>query len=147
MRVELVRDTPKQSGAITSKIYVDGSFFGYGLENNLYKIPTGYYSMYGKLSPTFKKNKVYIDVPGRSNIMWHGGNSHDQTKGCIIVAANRDGEKVSGDLSDKLFDVVDAAGRAGEGVGLVVKNASTKIYILLGIAGAVGLYFYLKKGR
>lgn len=144
MRVELVRDTPKECGAITSKIYVDGSFFGYGLENNLYKIPTGTYSMYGKYSPSFKKNKVYIDVPNRTNIMWHGGNTHDQTKGCIIVAANRDGEKVSGDLSDKLFDVVDAAGRSGDGVGLVVKNSSKSLYIVLGIAGAIGIYFLLK---
>lgn len=144
MKVELVRDTPKESGAITSKVYIDGSFFGYGLENNLYKIPTGSYSMYGKYSPSFKANKVYIDVPGRSNIMWHGGNTHDQTKGCIMVASNRYGETISGDLSNKLFDVVDAAGRAGEGVGLVVKDSNTKLYWLLGIAGAIGIYFFLK---
>ena len=146
MKVELVREKPTQSGAILSRVFVDGSFFGHGLENNLYKIPAGRFDLYAKYSPTFKKNKVYIKVPGRSNIMFHGGNTAGETKGCIIVAANRDGENVSGDLSQKLYDIVDAAGRSGEPVGLVIKNQNTTLFVALGILGAVGLlYFTLKR--
>jgi hypothetical protein len=146
VKVVLVRERPTQSGAILSRVFVDGSFFGHGLENNLYKIPAGRFDLYGKYSPTFKKNKVYIEVPGRSNIMFHGGNTHDQVKGCIIVAANRTGESVSGDLSQKLYDIVDAAGRSGEPVGLVVKNSNTTLFVVMGILGAVGLlYFTLKR--
>lgn len=146
MKVELVREKPTQSGAILSHVFVDGSFFGHGLENNLYKIPTGYFDLYGKYSPSLKANKVYIDVPGRTNIMFHGGNTHDQVKGCVIVAANRSGETVSGDLSQKLYDIVDAAGRSGQPVGLVVKNSNTTLFVALGIFGAVGLlYFTLKR--
>lgn len=145
MKVELVREKPTQSGAVLSRVFVDGSFFGHGLENNLYKIPAGRFDLYAKYSPTFKKNKVYIEVPGRSNIMFHGGNTHDQVKGCVIVAANRSGESVSGDLSQKLYDIVDAAVRAGEPVGLVVKNSNTTLFIVMGLLGAAGLFYYLTK--
>jgi hypothetical protein len=145
VKVELIREKPKQSGAILSRVFVDGSFFGHGLENNLYKIPAGHFDLYGKYSPSLKANKVYIDVPGRSNIMFHGGNTHEQTKGCVIVAANRSGETVSGDLSQKLYDIVDAAGRSGEPVGLVVKNSNTTLFVVLGLLGATGLFYYLTK--
>lgn len=145
MKVELIREKPTQSGAILSRVFVDGSFFGHGLENNLYKIPAGRFDLYGKYSPSFKANKVYIDVPGRDNIMFHGGNRAEQTKGCVILAANRDGERVSGDLSQKLYDVIDAAGRSGQPVGLVVKNSNTTIFVVLGILGAAGILYYLTK--
>lgn len=145
MKVELIRDTPKESGAITSRVYIDGSFFGYGLENNFYKFPNGVYNLYGKYSPSFKKNKIYIDVPNRENIMFHGGNSIDDTKGCVIVASQQQGDKVSGDLSQKFFDVVDAAGRNGEAVVLIVRNDYKKLFLILGALGIAGFYLLLKR--
>jgi hypothetical protein len=145
MKVELIRDTPKESGALTSRVYVDGSFFGYGLENNFYKFPNGSYNLIGKYSPTFKKNKIYIDVPNRENIMFHGGNSIDDTKGCVIIAAQQNGDNVSGDLSQKFFDVIDAAGRNGEAVGLIVRNSYKRMFLILGALGIVGIYLSLKR--
>lgn len=145
MKVELIRDTPKESGALTSRVYVDGSFFGYGLENNIYKFPNGSYNLIGKYSPTFKKNKIYIDVPNRENIMFHGGNSIDDTKGCVILAAQQNGDNVSGDLSQKFFDVIDAAGRNGEAVGLIVRNSYKRMFLILGALGIVGIYLSLKR--
>lgn len=145
MKVELIRDTPKESGALTSRVYVDGSFFGYGLENNFYKFPNGIYNLYGKYSPSFKKNKIYIDVPNRDNIMFHGGNSIDDTKGCVIIAAQQNGDNVSGDLSQKLYDVIDAAGRNGEAVGLIVRNSYKRMFLILGALGIVGIYLSLKR--
>ena len=145
MKVELIRDTPKESGALTSRVYVDGSFFGYGLENNFYKFPNGIYNLYGKYSPSFKKNKIYIDVPNRENIMFHGGNSIDDTKGCVIIAAQQNGDNVSGDLSQNLYDVIDAAGRNGEAVGLIVRNDYKRLFLVLGALGIVGIYFLIKR--
>jgi hypothetical protein len=77
--------------------------------------------------------------------MFHGGNTHEQTKGCVIVGANRSGETVIGDLSQKLYDIIDAAGRSGEPVGLVVKNSNTTLFVALGILGAVGLLYFTFK--
>jgi hypothetical protein len=147
MRVELVREQPNESGAVRGRDYVDGVFFSYSLENSAYIFPNGVYSLYGKKSPKFNANKVYIDVPGRSNIMFHGGNTVKDTTGCVLVASERNGETVNGDQSGYLFDVVDMAAKNGEPVGLIVRNDRTKIFIALGIVTAIGFYFYSKKGR
>lgn len=145
MKVELVREQPNANGAVRGRVFVDGVFFAYSLENASYTFPNGTYSLYGKRSPTFGKNKVYIDVPGRSNILFHGGNSIEDTKGCVIVAAERDGDKVKGDQSDFLFDVVDMAGVSGEPVGLIVRNDRTKFYLILGLGALGALYLYSKR--
>ena len=142
MLLELKRELPKKSGAVLSRLYVDGVFFGYGLENKAYIFPDGQYNLWARTSPSFGKNKVYIDVPGRTNIMFHGGNTPDNTKGCVLVAANRDGDTIKGDLSDKLFNTVDAAGRGGEPVGLVATTPA-KRYIAIGVLLALGAGAYL----
>lgn len=142
MLLELKRELPKKSGAVLSRLYVDGVFFGYGLENKAHIFPDGQYNLWARTSPSFGKNKVYIDVPGRTNIMFHGGNTTENTKGCVLVAANRDGETIKGDLSDKLFTTVDAAGRGGEPVGLVATTPA-KRYIAIGVLLALGAGAYL----
>lgn len=146
MLLELKRELPKKSGAVPSRLYVDGVFFGYGLENKAFMFPDGKYNLWARTSPSFKSNKVYIDVPGRTNIMFHGGNkAYDgdtDTKGCVLIAANRDGETIKGDLSDKLFNTVDAAGRGGEAVGLVATTPA-KRYIAIGVLLALGAGAYL----
>lgn len=145
MLIELIREKPTNSGAVRSKVRIDGDFFGYGLENSAYMFPNGIYTLYGRTSPKFGRNKVYINVPGRSNIMFHGGNTADQTTGCVLIAANRDGETISGDLSDELFKVVDAAANRGEGVALEARNDNTKLIFALGVIGAIGVYLLNKK--
>lgn len=142
MLLELKRELPKKSGAVPSRLYVDGVFFGYGMENRGYMFPDGKYNLWARTSPSFGTNKVYIDVPNRTNIMFHGGNTTENTKGCVLVAANRDGETIKGDLSDKLFNTVDAAGRGGEPVGLVVTTPA-KRYIAIGLVVALGAGAYL----
>lgn len=145
MRVELLREKPTESGAVRGRVLIDGVFFGYSLENAAYMFPNGNYDLYGKKSPKFNANKVYIDVPGRYNIMFHGGNTINDTTGCILVAAEREGETIKGDQSGYLFDVVDGAAANGEPVGLIVKNDNRKLFIALGLLGALGAYFFLKK--
>lgn len=142
MILELKRELPKKSGAVLSRLYVDGVFFGHGLEYEPYMFPDGNYNLWARTSPSFGKNKVYIDVPGRTNIMFHGGNTTENTKGCVLVASNRDGETIKGDLSDKLFTTVDNAGRGGEPVGLIATTPA-KRYIVITFILAVGAGAYL----
>lgn len=143
MIVEVVRE--KSIGyAVPSKIYVDGEFFSYGLENDNYKIPTGIYDAYGMTSPKFGTNKLYITVPGRSSILFHGGNDADDAKGCILVGKNRDGDRISGDVSDDLFNVVDRAYRRGEAVAVKITGGITGAAIFLGVAGIVALIYLLR---
>lgn len=145
MLLELKRELPKKSGAVLSRLFVDGSFFGYGLENKDYMFPDGKYNLWARTSPSFKTEKVYIDVPGRSNIMFHGGNEKEQSRGCVLIAANRDGDTIQGDLSSKLFNVVDSAYKNGEGIGLKVSTPA-KTYIAMGafVLGAGAFYLIYK---
>lgn len=49
-------------------------------------IPVGEYLCSRKLSPRFGKTFEITGVPGRSHILFHKGNTTDDTEGCILVA-------------------------------------------------------------
>lgn len=134
MLIKVVRESPI-GFAVPSRIYIDGVFFCYGLENESYMIPTGTYSAYGMTSPKFGTNKVYLNVPSRSAILFHGGNNHEQSKGCIIVGRNRDNDTVSGDVSDELFNIVDNAYKNGEQIAVKVTDSTiaTTLFVLAGV--------------
>ncbi len=134
------------NGAIPSKIYADGVFMGYGLESDLYKIPAGVYSAYGQTSTKFGTNKLYLNVPGRSGILFHGGNSVDDTRGCILTGKNRSGATVSGDFSDDLFSIVDNAYRRGENIAVQVVDYDEQkpLKWLFMAAICAGVYFAIK---
>ena len=139
MVIQVIREKTI-NGAIPSKIYLDGSFFAYGLENENFAFPVGRYSVSGKRSEKFGANKIYLDVPGRSGIMFHGGNTKDDTKGCVLVGSTRNGDQIAGDKSNELYTTVNSAANAGEGVVCVVENAFNWP-MLLTVAGVVGLVF------
>lgn len=139
MIIQVKRETSIQD-AVPSKIYLDGAFFAHGLENKNYMIPAGRYSVTGKRSEKFGANKIYLNVQDRSGIMFHGGNTTEDTRGCILVGANRNGATISGDKSNELFKEVNNAANAGEGVVCVVSNAFNWP-IVLTVAGVVGLVF------
>lgn len=139
MIIQVKRETAIQN-AVPSKIYLDGAFFAYGLENQNYMIPTGRYSVTGKRSEKFGTNKLYLNVPERSGIMFHGGNTAEDTKGCLLVGANRNRATISGDKSNELYNEVNNAANAGEGVVCVVSNAFNWSMALT-VAGVVGLVF------
>lgn len=146
MIIQVKREFPRASGAVRSRVFLDGNFFAYGLENKAYIFPDGRYSLMGRTSPSFKANKIYIDVPGRSNIMFHGANTIDDLKGCVGVAYNRDGDRIQGDASGDLFKRVDGAYNDGEGVEVhFTTPARTALYWLGGGAAlAAGIYLYKK---
>lgn len=130
------------NGAIPSKVFLNGAFFAYGLENDAYKIPAGKYNVSGNLSGKFGTNKIYLDVPGRSGIMFHGGNTAGDTRGCILIGANREGSTISGDKSGELYQLVNNAGNAGEGVACVVSDPINWPTILT-VAGIAGILIFL----
>jgi hypothetical protein len=48
-------------------------------------IPAGHYVCQGVLSPKFGMTYEVKDVPGRSHILFHAGNTIEDTQGCILV--------------------------------------------------------------
>lgn len=59
------------------------------LENAPYMIPSGCYEVVFACSPKFCEDMPYIiDVPNRSGIMFHAGNTAKDSKGCILVGSS-----------------------------------------------------------
>ena len=48
-------------------------------------IPTGAYKVMRHISPKFGECFKVIDVPDRSEILIHAGNTHKDTHGCILL--------------------------------------------------------------
>ena len=136
------------NGAIPSRVYLDNSFFAYGLENADYLIPAGKYDVSGKRSEKFGAKKLYLTVPGRSGIMFHGGNNKDDFRGCIGVASTRSGDAIAGDLSSELYDRVNGAANAGEGVAAIISNPIPWGSVaLLAATGVLVIYIARKKRK
>ena len=51
-------------------------------------IPAGTYNVIKHPSPKFGNSFWVLDVPGRSEILWHHGNFKDDTLGCILPGRN-----------------------------------------------------------
>ena len=95
------------------KLYVDGEFFCYTLEDELRKegvkvfgktaIQDGEYRVVVSLSNRFKRMMpAILDVPMFTGIRIHGGNTAKDTHGCPLVAFNTDGKKIWGTAERKL---------------------------------------------
>lgn len=78
-----------------------------GMENVDYLINLGVYSGHISMSPKFKKKSVYIDVPGRTGIMFHVGNSPSDSRGCILLGLDAPTNCIISE-STKAFLLVDA---------------------------------------
>lgn len=143
MNLELIREQENATtGGIPGRLYVDGQFFGYTLENAAYSIPAGVFSLFDRFSPKFNAFKLAIDVPGRQYIMFHGGNTPEDSAGCVLVAKNRmENGNIQGDLSAVLYELTKDAAEAGNLV-LEIKN-KTNWPLVLAIAGAA-LYLIIK---
>lgn len=144
MIIKVIREK-EINGAIPSKIYLDGNFFCYGLENSFYKIPAGNYSVYAQTSPKFGTEKIYLNVPNRNGILFHGGNTIEDTKGCILIGKNREADTISGDTSDELFKRVDNAYKSGEKIAAVVAESTFTTKSLLLFAAAISALIYLSR--
>ena len=90
MKLKLV--TMCLSSHTIGKLYVDGEMFSYSLElpdrNNEVNrscIPAGTYDLVKNNSPRFGHGYKISNVPGRSNILIHAGNTVVDTRGCVLL--------------------------------------------------------------
>ena len=143
MNLELLREKETANGGILGRLYVDGQFFGYTLENAAAAIPAGIFSMFARFSPKFNSFKASIDVPGREYIMFHGGNTPGDSAGCVLVARSQDADAgtIAGDLSGELFERLKNELEAGY-VVLIIRRA-TNWPVVLAIVGAA-VYFFTR---
>ena len=143
MNLELLREKETANGGILGRLYIDGQFFGYTLENAAAAIPAGLFSMFARFSPKFNSFKASIDVPGRQYIMFHGANTPGDLSGCIGVSRSQDGDSgtIAGDLSGELYERLKNDLEAGN-VVLTIRRA-TNWPVLLAIVGAA-VYFFTR---
>ena len=115
MKLKVIREifTPTET---LGSLFIDNKFFCYTLEDfdrGLDKsmdlkiiqytkihsntaIPYGTYKVNLSVSNRFKRLMPEIQsVPGFAGVRIHGGNTHLNTEGCILVAKNRSVDKVS----------------------------------------------------
>jgi len=119
------------------KLYVDGVFFAYSLEDVDRKlesggqkiksetaIPRGVYDVVIDFSTRFQKQMMHVlNVPQFEGIRIHAGNTAADTEGCILLGKVRSDNAVfnSRDTVDALFRIVRDRIAAGQTVSLEVK--------------------------
>lgn len=148
MLLELRREgTNDETGAVYGSLYLDGNFYGYTLENSSTAILPGSYEVGTRFSPKFMRRKLEIVVPGRSYLMFHGGNCPEQSAGCVLLARQRiDDSHIYGDLSDALYQELGEAADAGDVELRILKPSTNNINSLWPfalLAAAAGVFYIL----
>lgn len=97
--IDIIRDMPTPRATL-GRLHVNGAHCCFTLEppwrgnaRDVSCIPAGTYK--GKVlpSPKFKRDlPELLDVPGRSQILIHAGNTTRDTLGCILVGLARDAD-------------------------------------------------------
>ena len=96
MKLKLTRHFFRPDRTI-GEMEIDGKFFCYTLEDTVREagvkiphetaIPAGIYKVVVSFSQRFKKRlPMLLDVPGFQGVRIHGGNTPEDTRGCILVA-------------------------------------------------------------
>ncbi len=77
---------PASDDVILGQLFVDGRFECFTLEGARVAIPTGTYPVTITASQRFGRLLPLVnDVPGRTGIRIHAGNTDADTEGCILV--------------------------------------------------------------
>lgn len=101
MRITVDRTYPK-ADYIIGNLSIDGEWFCSTLElpwrDNAHKvscIPSGIYEVRLAYSAKFRDARpLLVNVPGRTGILIHEGNTRKDTEGCILVGLNKAKGKV-----------------------------------------------------
>jgi hypothetical protein len=133
----------KLDNCTISEVYVNGSFFGYSLEDRdrglrqdmplkeimaikvkgATAIPTGTYNVVFTWSKKFRKDLPLVEnVPGYSGIRFHPGNSDKDTEGCIMYGQWHSGQSITASklYTYRLNGMIEAAIKRGETVTLEI---------------------------
>lgn len=128
------------------EIFIDSKHFCFTLEDTVRAsgikvqgytaIPSNHYYGYKvgiRYSPGFKRDmlilyteddKETLEFNGISfkYVYSHGGNKHEDTEGCVLVAKSVDGNLIYGTMEKELFDIVSEWIKAGEEVRWFITN-------------------------
>jgi hypothetical protein len=95
VKLAIVRDEHTATETL-GRLYCDGAQVAYTLElpwlnnaNNVSCIPKGTYQVVPRFSARFKSHLHVLNVPGRSFILIHPGNTHKDIEGCILPGLKR----------------------------------------------------------
>ncbi len=134
MLIKVIRKwfTPKSSSGIIS---VDGVKCGFSLEDvarphgvkipNETAIPAGDYKVILDYSNRFKRVMPHIlDVPGFEGVRIHGGNTAENTSGCILVGLEKGEDKIYNcqPTFDYIYHSIEQARNRGEEVTILIIN-------------------------
>lgn len=96
MIISLVRDSFTEIST-QGELEIDGQHYCWTLElpnkDGLPGscIPQGTYKLAYLFSPRFARNMPHVlDIPNRSNILIHYGNTAEDTEGCVLIGNTRD---------------------------------------------------------
>lgn len=92
--VELLRLEMNKEHGTFGVLLIDDEFFCLTLElpdrgnqKNISSIPEGKYLCVPYLSKKYANSYKVVDVPGRTGILFHAGNTVKDTKGCILLGS------------------------------------------------------------
>ena len=145
LKLKLVRFRFGDRTTTLGRLFADGAFFCYTLEDKVREdpnpatpeneakvygataIPEGTYEIEISWSPKFKRQMIRVkDVPGFTGILMHGGNTHLDTLGCPLVGDELDGWAIKAGTASpaikRLFNLVDSALKSGAKVTLTVTH-------------------------
>lgn len=131
------------SQTTVGKLYLDGHFFGYTLEDTVRAfgikvkghtaLPAYQYQVKLSFSPKYKRMMplIYNQSDGSVNAMgirfkgirFHGGNRHSDTEGCILIAKHRvTNQVIQGSLEKELSLRIAEAENQGKQIVLEIIN-------------------------
>jgi hypothetical protein len=89
MTLNLKRNS-KTSQAVMGELFASNNFVCFTLEHPTLSIPTGTYPIHLEFSPRFQMMTPHLsNVPGRTMIEIHPGNTMKNTEGCILVGMDK----------------------------------------------------------
>ncbi len=128
----IIRDTFTENSTI-GKLFINGEFFCDTLENpyinnerNISCIPAGQYKVRLRLArESATRDYLHLlvqEVPSRSYILFHRGNTAKDTRGCILVGQNREQDRVNNSRLAMDLIVKEILNLGGENINLIIKN-------------------------
>jgi len=128
----IIRDTFTKESTI-GRLFINGESFCDTLENpyinnerNISCIPEGQYKVRLRL-PRESATRNYLhllvqDVPNRSYILFHRGNTAKDTSGCILVGNGREHNAVNNSRLAMDLVIKEILNLGGENINLIIKN-------------------------
>jgi len=128
----IIRDTFTKESTI-GKLFINGESFCDTLENpwldnqrNISCIPGGQYNVRLRLArESATRDYLHLlvqDVPNRSYILFHRGNTAKDTSGCILVGNGRKQDTVENSRLAMDLVIKEIVNLGGENINLIIKN-------------------------